>query len=205
MHLFNYAGSANGYKVELLLALLGKRYERTEVSIFAGTHRTPEHLQRSPGGGVPLLQCDDGSWLPESNAILVHVARGSAYWPTAPATQDRVLAWLMYEQSDVEPVIGSARFWKLTGRAAERADEFDRRMTWARTTLATLDRELANRPFLVGEQPTVADIAVYGYAHLAGDLELAFGANVERWCRRIEALPGYIAGPSPYDPLAMAG
>jgi glutathione S-transferase len=203
MHLFNYVGSANGYKIELLFALLGRPYERTEVSIFAGESRTPEFLQKNPAGRVPTLLCDDGSWLPESNAILVNVARGSTYWPSSLAAQDRVLAWLMFEQSEVEPVIGSARYWKLTGRVAGRADEFERRLTGARATLELLDRELATRPFLVGDQPTIADLAVYAYTHLAGDVGLALGANVERWVRRIEALPGYIAGPGPYDPLAM--
>ncbi len=203
MHLYSYAGSANGYKVELLLALLGRRYDRTEVSIFAGESRTPEFLQRNPAGRVPVLHCDDGTWLPESNAILVHVARGTRYWPDSTADQDRVLAWLMFEQSEVEPVIGSARFWKLTGRAADRADELGRRLAWARRTLELLDRELASRPFLVGEHPTIADSAIYAYAHLAGDVELALGPHVERWGRRLEALPGYVAGPAPYDPLAM--
>ena len=201
MHLFSYAGSANGYKVDLLLALTGKPYRRTEVSIFAGESRTPEFLAKNPAGRVPVLVCDDGSCLPESNAILVHVARGTAWWPIEIAAQDRVLAWLMFEQSEVEPTIGSARFWKLTGRDAARADEFARRITWARSVLDLLEAQLAT-PALVGESLTIADLSVYAYAHLAGDLDLATGPNFRRWCERIEALPGYVAGPAPYDPLS---
>ncbi|CAN5313521.1 hypothetical protein BH11MYX1_BH11MYX1_43120 [soil metagenome] len=49
----------------------------------------------------------------------------------------------------------------------------------------------------------IADFAVYAYTHLAGDLSLELGVNIARWCRRIEALPGYVAGPGPYDSLAM--
>ena len=203
MRLFTYAGSANGYKIELLCALLGRGFERTEVAIFAGESRTPAFLAMNPAGRVPVLECDDGTFLPESNAILVHVARGTPYWPERPAEQDRVLAWLMFEQSEVEPTIGSARFWVLTGRDRERGDELARRLAWARGSLELLDRVLAERDWLVGDRPTIADVALYAYSHLAGDLQLAMGAALTRWCRRIEALPGYVSGPGPYDAAAM--
>lgn len=201
MHLYTYAGSANGYKIELLLALLGVNYERTEVRIFDGESRTPQFLEMNPAGRVPVLRTDAGDFLPESNAILVHVARGSKLWPADAAIQDRVLAWLMFEQSEVEPVIGSARFWRLTGRERERSDEMARRLAWARQTLELLDRELAKRAFLAGEL-TIADVAVYAYTHLAGDIAIALPPHVEAWCHRIEALPGYVAGPAAYDPRA---
>lgn len=203
MHLFTYAGSANGYKIELVCALLAKPYERTEVAIFAGESRTAAFLEINPAGRVPVLRTDAGTFLPESNAILVHVARGTALWPDDSATQDRVLAWLMFEQSEVEPVIGSARFWRLTGRERDRGDEMVRRLAWARQTIELLDRELAKREFLVGPL-TIADVAVYAYTHLTADIGLALPPHVEAWCRRIEALPGYVAGPGPYDPRAHA-
>jgi glutathione S-transferase len=150
-----------------------------------------------------VLECDDGTFLPESNAILVHVARGTPYWPEPPAAQDRVLAWLMFEQSEVEPTIGSARFWVLTGRDRERGDELARRLAWARGSLELLDRVLADRAWLVGDRPTIADVALYAYTHLAGDLDLAMGPSLTRWCRRLEALPGHVAGPGPYDAAAL--
>jgi glutathione S-transferase len=197
MRLFTYAGSANGYKVELLLSLLDRRYFRIEVSIFEGEARTAAFLARNPVGRVPVLERDDGTNLPESNAILWHLARGTSYLPAAD--EDRILAWLLFEQSEVEPVIGSARFWRLTGRDDERGDELVRRQAWGARTLEVLDGVLAAAPFLVGAAPTIADLAVYGYVHLAPDAGLALGAHVAAWCRRIEALPGYLAGPASYD------
>jgi glutathione S-transferase len=131
MRLYTYAGSGNGYKIELLLALLGKRYDRVEVPIFEGASRTPEFLKKNPAGRVPVLELDDGTCLPESNAILWHLARGSAFMPSDPLAQDRALAWLTFEQSEIEPVIGSARFWILTGRSRTRRDETERRVAWA--------------------------------------------------------------------------
>ncbi len=202
MRLYTNAASANGYKVELLLALLGRRYERIEVAIFAGESRTPAFLQKNPAGRIPVLERDDGTSLPESNAILWSLARDTAYMPAASADRDRALAWLMFEQSEVEPVIGSVRFWLQTGRAAARPDELARRLDGARQTLALLERELGGRPFLVDDRASVADLAVYGYTHLAPEIDLPLGPHVRAWCDRIAALPGYVAGAVRYDASA---
>src|SRR5262249_17334283 len=191
MRLYTYAGSANGYKAELLLALLGRPYDRVEIAIFAGESRTPAFLAKNPAGRIPVLELDDGRCMPESNAILWHLARDTAFMPATAFDQDRALGWLMFEQSEVEPVIGSARFWIQTGRDRDRRDEPERRLAWAKQTLALLDRELADRPFLVGNRATVADIAVYAYTHLAPEIDLALPPNVAAWCARIAALPGY--------------
>ena len=205
MRLYTYRGSANGYKVELLLALLGRAYERVEVSIFEGQSRTPEFLRKNPAGRVPVLELDDGTCLPESNAILWHLARGTAFMPGSLAQQDRALAWLMFEQSEVEPVIGSARFWIQTGRDRVRRDETERRLAWARQTLELLDRELAGCAFLGGDRPSVADVAIYAYTHVAPEIGLALGPHVAAWCERITALPGYVRGAIHYDAKALDG
>jgi glutathione S-transferase len=202
MRLYTYAGSANGYKVELLLALLGRPHERVEVAIFAGGSRTPEFLAKNPAGRIPVLELDDGTCLPESNAILWHLARDTDFMPRTPAQQDRALAWLMFEQSEVEPIIGSARYWILTGRDRDRRDELARRLTWARQTLELLDRELRERAFLVGDRASIADLAIYAYTHLAPEIELPLGTHVAAWCHRIEALPGYVGGAVRYDASA---
>ncbi|MEJ7597130.1 MAG: glutathione S-transferase N-terminal domain-containing protein [Kofleriaceae bacterium] len=204
MRLYNYAGSANGYKVELLLALLGRSYERVEVPIFDGASRTPAFLAKNPAGRIPVLELDDGRCLPESNAILWHLARDTAFVPETPADEDRVLAWLMFEQSEVEPVIGSARFWMQTGRARERRDELGRRLSWAKQTLATLERELADKAFLVGDRASIADLAIYAYVHLAPEIDLPLGPHVTAWCARLAALPGFIPSALRYDASAMA-
>ncbi|MDB4958466.1 MAG: Glutathione S-transferase [Myxococcales bacterium] len=204
MRLYTYAGSPNGYKVELLLALLGRAYERVEVPIFDGASRTPEFLQKNPAGRIPVLELDDSTFLPESNAILWHLARGSAYMPRSLADQDRALAWLMFEQSEIEPVIGSARFWILTGRDRTRRDETERRVAWGKQSLAVLAGVLSARKFLVGDQPSVADLAVYAYTHVAPEIALALPEPVAAWCARIAGLPGYVGRVFEYDAKARS-
>jgi len=203
MRLYTYAGSANGYKAELLLALLGRPYERVEVPIFAGASRTPEFLAKNPAGRVPVLEFDDGTTLPESNAILWHLARGTDFMPKTVAQQDRTIAWLMFEQSEVEPTIGSSRFWIQTGRDRLRRDELTRRLEWAKQSLELLDRELRDRAFLVGDRASVADLALYAYTHLAPEIDLPLGTHLAAWCERIAKLPGYVGGKLKYDDAAQ--
>ena len=105
----------------------------------------------------------------------------------------------MFEQSEIEPVIGSARFWIQTGRARERQDELARRIAWGKSTLALLDRELSSRAFLVGERASVADLAIYAYTHLAPEIDLALPPHVAAWCTRITQLRGYVAALLKYD------
>jgi glutathione S-transferase len=205
MKLYSYRGSANAYKVELALAQLGLPYQREEVEIFQGQGQLPEFLRRNPVGRVPVLELDDGDCIAESNAILWHLAQGTPLVPAAAREQTRVLSWLFFEQSELEPVLGSARFWLLTGRAAERGAELERRLVWARKSLAVLNQHLADRAFLVADQYSIADLALYAYGHLADDagIPLAEFPSVQAWCGRIEAQPGYFAGPGPYSAAAM--
>ncbi|HEY5921920.1 MAG TPA: glutathione S-transferase N-terminal domain-containing protein [Kofleriaceae bacterium] len=205
MRLYTYGGSGNGYKIELLLAMLGRQYERVELSIFDGESRTPEFLNKNPAGRIPVLELDDGTCLPESNAILWHLARDTRFMPNPPLAQDRALAWLMFEQSEIEPVIGSARFWIQTGRHRARGDETQRRLAWAKQSLAVLDGVLADRGFLLGADASVADIAVYAYTHLAPEIGLELPKHVAAWCARIAALPGFVRGNVKYDAKAMLG
>lgn len=204
MRLHTYSGSANGYKAELLLALTGRPCDKVEIAIFDGESRTPAFLAKNPAGRVPVLELADGTFLPESNAILWHLARGTRFFPATALDEDRALAWLSFEQYEVEPVIGSARFWMLTGRVKEKGEaELQRRLEWSVRSLEVLERALAGRPFLQGEAPTVADLGLYAYVHLAPDAGLTLPPQVAAWCRRIEALPGYVPGPAPYDERAL--
>jgi glutathione S-transferase len=201
MRLFDYAGSGNAYKVRLLLAQLEQPYERVHVDIAAGASRTADFLAtKNLAGRVPVLELDDGTALPESNAILWHLARGSRFFPEAPLDQSKVLQWMFFEQSEIEPILGSARYWILTGRDRERADELARRIEIGRASLAAMNRHLESRAFFVAERYTIADVALYAYAHVAGDarIDLAAYPAVRAWIARVESQPRWFAGPDAY-------
>ncbi len=206
MRLYDYTSSCNCYKVRLLLAHLDLAYERVPVDIFAGETLTDEYAQINPARSTPVLEVD-GRYLPESNAILTFLAEGTPYLPADPFEKAQVIAWLIYEQTDVVPMIGGLRFWLLTGRLKTSDRDAERRRKGALEVLQALDEHLAMRDFLVGRGYTIADIAVYGYTHRADEagLELAPYANVAAWLARVEAQPRFMEDVAPYGANAAPG
>jgi glutathione S-transferase len=206
MRLYDYSGSCNCYKVRLLLAHLGLPYERVPVDIFAGETLTDEYAQINPARSTPVLEVE-GRYLPESNAILTFLAEGTPYLPANPFEKAQVIGWLIYEQTDVVPMIGGLRFRLLTGRLTSSDRDAERRRQGALEVLQVLDDHLATRDFLVGRGYGIADIAVYGYTHRADEagLELEPYPNVRAWLARIEAQPGFMEDVVPYGANAVPG
>jgi len=204
MRLYDYPASANCYKPRLLLALLGRKYERVPIDIFAGDTLTDEYRALNPAREVPVLELDDGTTLAQSNAILWFLAEGTPFLPESPLDRARVVQWLTFEQERVMSGIGSARFRILTGRDPELVPA---RVALGRSALEMLQGRLANRDCLVGSTFSIADIANYAYAHVAGDagFDLREYPAVSTWFRRVEALPGFVEDLEPYPDNARPG
>jgi glutathione S-transferase len=207
VRLYDYAASANCYKARLLLAQLGVPYERVPVDIFAGESTTSEYRAKNPAGRTPVLELDSGETIAESNAILLFLGEGTPFVPEELVERARVWQWLFFEQNLFEPNVGTARFWRLTGRDAASPEVFAARLESARAALAVLDDGLRGGEFLVGGHYTVADISLYAYAHVAGDagVDLAAHAAVVAWLRRVEGTPGFMNDLEPYPESARAG
>jgi len=202
VRLFDYAASANCYKVRLLLSLLDRPYERVPVDIFAGETLTDAFALRNPVRETPVLELDDGEVITQSGAILWYLASGTPYLPEDRLDRARVVQWLAFEQERVMGGIGAPRFRRATARP-----ELPGRLEIGASALAVLDAHLRTRAWLVGDGPTIADVAVYGYAHVADDagLDLAGQQALGAWQERIRALPGFVADLSPYPPNARTG
>jgi len=207
MRLYDYAASANCFKVRLLLALLGVGYERVPVDIFAGETLTDAYEALNPARETPVLELEDGRTLPESAAILAYLAEGTPYLPNDGFGRAQVLRWLVYEQTAVVPALGGLRFRLVTGRLAPGDPEAERRREAGLEVLALLDDELTAGPFLVGADATIADVAVYGYVHVAGEAghDLSAFPAVEAWLARVASLPGFVADLEPYPRNARPG
>jgi glutathione S-transferase len=207
IRLYDFPASANCFKVRMLLSQLGVPYERVPVDIFAGDSRTPSYLERNPAGRTPLLETEDGAFIPESGAILLYLAEGTTLLPEGRVERALVHAWMFFEQNLLEPNVGTARFWRLTGRDAERPEAFERHREAGIAALAVLERHLARNDYLVAGGYTVADCALYAYtrvAHEAG-IELGGLAAVRGWLERVAATPGALDDLAPYPPSAYAG
>ena len=203
MRLHDYAASGNCYKVRLLLALLEQPYERVPVDIFAGDTLTDEFAALNPARTTPVLELDDGQALPESGAILWYLAEGTAFLPDDRLARARVVRWLCFERA-LTPAVAGARFQVMTDRTD---DETPFLLAKGREVLATLDRRLDGRDWVALDVPTIADIALFGYTHVAGDagLDLAAHPAIEAWLDRVRALPGYLNDLAPYPPNARPG
>ncbi|OHV89622.1 glutathione S-transferase family protein, partial [Mesorhizobium sp. ORS 3428] len=184
--------------------LLAIAYETRLVSIFEGESHTEAFLKLNPAGAVPVLGLEDGEAIAESNAILTYLAQGTPYLPADTYLRAKVMQWLFFEQYHVEPVIGSLRFWTLTGRLERNKALVAGKREAGVRALAALERSLQDTPFLVGGSLTIADIAVYAYSHRAEDcgFSLADYPAVAAWMDRVSGAigPGYPVHPYSIDP-----
>jgi glutathione S-transferase len=187
MRLHDHAASGNCYKARLLLSLLAIAYERVEVDIFAGDTLTDEYAALNPVRETPVLELDDGTTIAQSNAILAYLAHGTAYLPEDRLEQAQVHQWLAFEQERVMGGIGGPRFRRLTGRP-----EIPGRLATGREALAVLDEHLERRAWLVGDGPTIADVSVFAYAHVAPDAGLEVPTAAAAWMRRLRELDGFV-------------
>ena len=187
--------SGNCYKVKLMLSLLGRPYEWHPVDILKGETETPEFLAMNPNGKVPVLELEDGSYLWESNAILNFLADGSEFLPSEPRLRTQVLQWQFFEQYSHEPYVAVARFIQLyQGLPEARRSEYEECHVRGHKALKVMEKQLQRTPYLVGENFSIADIALYAYTHVAdeGGFDLAPYPAIRTWLARVASHPRYI-------------
>jgi glutathione S-transferase len=193
--LYDSPVSGNCYKVRLLLAHLGITYERRAVDVVDRSNR-PELLGGlNPALRVPTLVLDDGRPLAESGAILWYFGEGTRFVPDDRYLRAQVLQWMFFEQYDHEPAIAVVRFWvAYSGRAEQFAERLPERMEASQRALGAMERHLDGRDYFVGDAPSLADIALYAYTHVApeGGLDLDGYPEVRAWLERVAALPGHV-------------
>jgi glutathione S-transferase len=195
MHLYDYLDSGNGYKVRLLLAQLGMKYGWSELDIDKGETRTPEFLKRNPNGRIPTLQLDDGTCLPESNAILWYLAEGSRFVPATQLGRAQVLQWMFFEQYSHEPYVATPRYIvRHLPPDSPRHAELPDRLARGRAAFKVMEEHLAARPFFVNDRYSIADIALFAYSHVAedGGHDLEAFPKVREWLARVAAQPGHV-------------
>jgi glutathione S-transferase len=188
--LYSMQRSANSYKARLALNWIEARFDLVDVDVLAGENRTPNYLALNPAGQVPILALPDGRLLPESGAILHYLAEGTPLLPDERFARAEVLRWMFFEQHAHDPFIGQARYWLSLVRGGRELkqnliEEWEDRGYEA---LRVMDAHLGGNAFFAGEQPTLADLALYANTHAAGDAGFAldpFG-NVRDWIGRME-------------------
>jgi glutathione S-transferase len=194
LRLYDYLESGNGYKARLLLHQLGIPFERVELDITNGATRTPDFLAKNPNGRIPTLELEDGTFLPESNAILWYLAEGTPLLPGDRLARAQVLQWMFFEQYSHEPNVATLRFWTHQGWLEQRAALVPGKREAGMAALGVMEGHLAKHAFFVAERYSIADIALYAYTHVAeeGGFALAKYPAIRAWLARVAAQPGHV-------------
>ena len=191
--LYDYLPSGNGYKVRLVLKYLQLPYEVFELDIKQGATRTPQFLAKNPNGRIPLLELEGPRYLAESHAIISYLAEGTELIPRGRFDRAQMWHWLCFEQYNLEPNIGTARYWlsSLKKTPDELGEKLIDKHAAGYAALDVLERGLSGRQFLVTDAYTLADIALFAYTHVAaqGGFDLTPYANINAWCERVAAQP----------------
>jgi glutathione S-transferase len=187
MKIYGDSISGNCLKAKWVADFLGRSYDWIETDIMRDESRTPAFLAQNPAGQVPLAILDDGRPLAQSNAIILHLAEGSALIPPDAYDRAKMLEWLFWEQYSHEPYIAVARFQvRYLGKPVR--DLEPRIVERGKAALQRLEDGLAASPFLVGGAVTLADVALVAYTRWAheGGFDLAGYPRVRAWIARVE-------------------
>ncbi|MBC7172909.1 MAG: glutathione S-transferase [Polyangiaceae bacterium] len=193
IRLYRHPLSGHAHRVELFLSLLGLPYELIDVDLLSGAHKKPEFLAKNAFGQVPVIEDGDVT-LADSNAILVYLASrydASGRWhPRDPVASANVQRFLSVAAGQLSSGPGTARLIAIFRSPLDPA----RPREIAQQLFTVLDAHLAQHRFLVGDAPTIADVALYTYtAHAPeGGVALEPYPHVLAWLARIEALEGFV-------------
>ena len=187
MKIYGDSISGNCLKVKWAADAVGCAYEWIETDIMQGESRTDAFLAVNPAGQVPAVILGDGRPLAQSNAIILHIAEGSHLIPADAYDRARMLEWMFWEQYSHEPYIAVARFQvRYLGKAVAGLEP--RIVERGGQALARLELALKGSPYLVGDVPSLADVALVAYTRVAheGGFDLGDYPAVKAWVARVE-------------------
>ncbi|MYN02658.1 glutathione S-transferase [Pseudoduganella sp. DS3] len=194
----------NGVKVSIMLEEIGLPYEAHLVDFETGDQMTPEFLSLNPNNKIPAIIDPDGPGgapLPlfESGAILLYLAEKTGQLlPQDAAARYETIQWLMFQMGGIGPMFGQVGFFhKFAGKAYEDKRPRDRYIAEAARLLAVLEQRLQGRQWIMGEEFSIADIAIFPWVR---NLVEYYGAGelvgYERFANVQRVLAAFVARPA---------
>ena len=191
LKIYSFPLSGHSHRVILFASLAGIGYEVIDLDLANGEHKQYPYLSINPVGQVPAI-LDGSTAIADSNAILVYLARKYAptFLPDDPVSEAEVQKYLSLAAGEIAFGPAAARLINVFNADLDR--EFTH--TIAARALTKLEIALIGKDFLVGNKPTIADVAIYSYvAHAPeGGISLEPYPNVRRLLKNIEALDGFV-------------
>ena len=198
----------NGVKVSIALEELGLPYEAHLAHIGQDDQKTPEFLSLSPNGKIPAIIDPDGPGgqpigIFESGAILLYLAdKTGRLIPADPAARLECIQWLFFQMASVGPMFGQlGHFYKFAADKITDPYPTERYLNETKRLLGVLEERLAGRQWIMGDQYTIADIAIFPWVRTVRDFYEAGEAvglddlpNVTGWLERCLERPASIKG-----------
>jgi GSH-dependent disulfide-bond oxidoreductase len=195
-----YWPTPNGHKVTLFLEEAGVPYTLHGINIGKGEQFAPDFLAISPNNRMPAIidnEPADGSGslsLFESGAILLYLAEKTGrFIPADLHGRAEVLQWLFWQVGGLGPMAGQNHHFR--NYAPEKVPyAIDRYVNETNRLYGVLNKRLANRSFVAGEDYTIADMAIYPWIvpHEAQGQDLSDFPNIRRWFDAIAARPATV-------------
>jgi glutathione S-transferase len=200
--LYCFAQSGNAYRVALMLNLIGADWQPLFVDFFAkGIQRTIDYRTNvNEMGEVPVL-VHGSKRLSQSGVILTYLAEHSGkFLPRGEDERLEALRWIIFDNQKVNGYLGPYRFLRYLVKPPGHPAVLEFLKGRIDNTLNILDKRLSGRDYVVGSEPTIADLSLVGYLYYPAE-EFGFDIagqhnNIAAWLHRIKALPGWA---HPYD------
>jgi glutathione S-transferase len=191
--LHGFFESGNAYKVAMMLEMTGVDWEVIPTRFFQGETRDPGWRdQFNELGEVPVLQHKDEA-LSQSGVILDYLAAVTGKFGAAsPGEQREVWRWILFDNHKFTANLATLRYLIQFAKTGETpVTEFLRARCI--NAMKIVDLHLAERPFITGERPTIADLSMLGYLYYGDELTVPLGdfGNIRRWTDRVKAMPGW--------------
>ena len=196
--LYCFGESGNAYKPALMLQACGVAWTPVFVDFFNGETKTESFRKEvNTMGEVPVLQ-HEGKTLTQSGVILDYLAEVTRkYGPKSEDERREILRWMLFDNHKLTSPIASLRYLvTLMKKPENEVTEYLRGR--ALNALGVVNAHLADKPFILGKRPTIADFSLCGYLYYGEELPFSMApcTHVLNWLDGIKALPGW---KHPYD------
>ncbi len=199
--LYCFAQSGNAYRVALMLNLIGADWQPIFVDFIKGETRTPANRSTVNEMGEAPVLVHGTKKLSQSGVILTYLAeRSGNFLPRGDDERLEALRWIIFDNQKLNGTLASYRYLHALAKPSGEPAVMKFLKGRADSALSILDKRLAGRAYVLGAEPTIADISLVGYLYYPPE-EFGFDMaaeykNIGAWLERIKALPGWA---HPYD------
>jgi glutathione S-transferase len=192
--LYCFAQSGNAYRAALMLNLIGADWEPVFVDFFNGETRTAGYRSSvNEMGEAPVLVHGDRK-LTQSGVILEYLAgRSGKLLPRSENDRFEALRWIIFDNQKVGGNLGPYRFFRNFAKPLGDPIVLEFLKGRAFGALAILDKRLSSRPYLLGGEPTIADISMTSYLYYPRRVRLRYRCAVRKRRRLARSHQGYAA------------